>query len=75
MIVKLIFDDWRQDGQSDSIYQTELGAELSSGDLHRGTVIDAYIVFDDWRIDQAIRDAWQHHRAYPVFRLMPEASK
>jgi hypothetical protein len=75
MIVKLIFDDWRQDGNPDSIYQTELGAELSSGDLHSGTVFTATVEFDDAQANADIRAAWEQHRAYPVFRLMPEISQ
>jgi hypothetical protein len=71
MIVKLIFDDWRQAGQPDSIYQTDLGAELSSGDMHSGTVFTAILQFDRAQAAADIRDAWEQHGAYPVFRVMP----
>jgi hypothetical protein len=75
MIAKLIFDDWRQCGQSDSIYQTDLGAELSSGYLHSGTVFTATVEFDDAQAAADIRAAWEQHGAYPVFRLMPRISQ
>ena len=38
MRVKIVFDDWRFRGES--IYQTEKGLELSSGDFHSGTTFD-----------------------------------
>ena len=62
----LIFDDWQKDGQS--IYQTELGVQLSLGDLHSGTTWDNHLPRE---ILAEIREAWENFRAYPIFRLIP----
>lgn len=71
MKVKLVFDDWRQIGKPDSIYNTELGLALSSGDLHSGTTFDAKVIIDE-NVMQEIREAMNEHGAYPVFRFVVE---
>lgn len=75
MKVKLVFDDWRQNGNSDSIYDTELGVHLSSGDLHSGTLFDANLKFDELKFDEELENQillyWKKYQAYPVFRVMP----
>jgi hypothetical protein len=45
MKVKLVFADW-QDSKFHSIYSTEKGIELSSGDFHSGTCFDATITLE-----------------------------
>ena len=67
----LVFDDWRQDGHPDSIYNTELGVELAMGDLHAGTCFEASITVQD-HVAEEIQRAWDRHGAYPVFRVMPQ---
>lgn len=69
MKVKLIFEDWRQVGQGESIYNTKLGVNLSANDLHSGTVFEAELILEE-EISQEIITAWQQHRAYPVFRVI-----
>ena len=44
MKIKLVFDDWRTCGKS--VYNTEEGVELSSGDFHSGTTFEGEIVLD-----------------------------
>ena len=67
----LVFDDWRMYGHTDSIYNTELGVELSMGDLHAGTGILGSITVPD-HVAEEIQRAWDRHGAYPVFRVMPQ---
>ena len=68
----LIFDDWRQFGNSESIYNTDLGVDLSMGALHSGTVFAAEVSLPDCpEIAAEIERAMQQHQAYPVFRLIP----
>ena len=67
--VTLVFDDWRQDGHTDSIYNTELGVELSMRDLHAGTCFEASITVQD-HVAEEIQRAWDRHGAYPVFKAM-----
>lgn len=71
MRVKIVFDDWRQVGKADSIYQTELGGDLSSGDLHSGTTFDAELTVDA-ATEREIKRAWVYAGAYPVFSVMME---
>lgn len=54
MKIKLSFVDWKKIGESNSIYNTELGVELSSGDLHSGSVFEAEVEFQDKEILQQI---------------------
>lgn len=75
MKIKLCLEDWRQIGKIESIYKTELGIKLSSGDLHSGTVFECDIEFKDKEIENEIKSYWQKHKAYPVFRLLPEKNK
>lgn len=65
MICRLIFDDWRKDGKS--IYNTELGIQLSMGDLHHGTIFDVDLNFDDPDIETEIKAAKREHNVEPVF--------
>ena len=46
MIIKLVFTDW-QDSDFHSIYNTEKGIELSSGDFHSGSTFDTTITLDE----------------------------
>ena len=70
MKYELVFDDWRQEGNVGSIYSTPLGIELSSGDLHSGTVFDVEITFEDKEAEQEIQEAMKEHGAYPMFRVI-----
>ena len=71
MRCKLVLDDWRQLGNSESIYGTPLGWKLSLGDLHSGTTFDVEVrVSED--VEEEIIKAMQDHGAYPVFRLLVE---
>ena len=67
----LVFEDWRLNGHTDSIYCTELGVELAMGDLHAGTCFEASITVQD-HVAEEIQRAWDRHGAYPVFRVMPQ---
>lgn len=67
----LIFEDWRQIGQAKSVYSTELGVELSRGDLHSGSVLPAKVTLGH-AIEAEITEAIKNHQAYPVFRLKIE---
>ena len=66
-------DDWRKLGISNSVYGTELGFNLSLGDLHCGTTFEAKVELPDY-IEKEILKAMREHKAYPVFRLMVEKS-
>jgi len=44
MKIKLVFDDWKLKGKS--IYNTEVGVELSQNDFHSGTTFDGEIHLD-----------------------------
>ena len=46
MKIELVFDDWRVRKSWRSIYSTERGVELSSGDLHSGSTFRAEIELD-----------------------------
>ena len=71
MKLALIFDDWRGPPAYGSIYATELGLRLSSGDLHSGTTWHVEV---DLPADLAkeLRRAYAEHGAYAVFRVIPE---
>ena len=75
MKIKLSFVDWKKIGESKSIYNTDLGVKLSSGDLHSGSVFEAEIEFKDKEILQQIEKYFRIHRAYPVFSLIPETDE
>ena len=63
--VALIFDDWREGGQS--IYGTAIGLSLSSGDLHSGSTFRARITVDPGTAEDlmvALDAGYQ-----PVFRM------
>ena len=46
MKIKLVFEDWR-DRNHKSVYSTEKGVDLSTGDFHSGTTFNATIEVDD----------------------------
>jgi hypothetical protein len=68
MMAKLVFIDW-QDDTGASVYQTEIGVQLSLGDLHSGSTFDAMIDldYDDARL---VRDA-ARLGYHPVMRVEP----
>ena len=45
MRIRMVFDDWREHGKS--IYQTEQGFALSTGDFHSGTTFEGIIELDE----------------------------
>ena len=53
MKVKLVFEDWKKRGYS--IYNTEKGIELSSGDFHSGTTFNGEIHLDGEQIEELKR--------------------
>ena len=73
MKIKLVFEDWRQVGKSESIYNTQLGMDLSCGDLHSGTTFDADITIPE-DAEQEILQAYEDDKAYPVFRIIPQTT-
>jgi hypothetical protein len=50
MKIKLIFDDWRFQGKS--IYNTEVGLDLSSGDFHSGSTFKGEIELEPDQFDE-----------------------
>lgn len=70
MKVELVLNDWKKIGCCNSIYNTDLGVQLSSGDLHSGTIFEAEINFKDQDIADEIKRHWDKHKAYPVFNLI-----
>ncbi len=68
----LVVTDWRRHGQVDSIYQTDLGIELTSRDVHAGTSIHARIVFDDPEYSRELQEAWNDYRATVVVSVVPD---
>jgi hypothetical protein len=73
MKCRLVMEDWRQVGNAESIYSTPLGVSLSMGDMHSGTTFEAVVELSP-DIATEIETAWREHGAYPVLRLMPNAS-
>lgn len=75
----LVFQDWRRIGDEKSIYQTELGVELSMGALHAGTAFPALVQFFGKSGHEGaageLRKAMREHGAYAVFRLEPIAER
>ena len=65
----MVFNDWQRRGRS--IYGTDLGLELSAGDLHSGTT---WRVAVDLPADIAaeIERAYREHNVCPVFCVFPE---
>lgn len=72
MKIKLVLQDWRQEGEVDSIYESELGIELASGDLHSGTIFEAELIVNDDFVEQDIQKAFDKYKAYPVFSIIPK---
>ena len=71
MLARLVFDDWRDAHQPyRSIYATELGLVLSTGDLHSGTTWTVEIDFPE-DLAEELRTAYAQHRAYAVFWVLP----
>ena len=68
MKIKLVFDDWKLKGKS--IYNTQMGMALSTGDFHSGTTFDGIITLDQEQheeLEQALRDGFT-----PSFIVMEE---
>jgi hypothetical protein len=65
--VKLVFHDWVRLGNS--IYNTEEGLELSSGDFHSGTTFKGEIELDEWNAFDLV-EAFKKN-AWPAFYLIP----
>jgi len=65
MKVKLVFEDW-VDRNHKSVYNTEEGIRLSSGDFHSGTTFEATIKVDN---PKELEDCLKQ-RYYPVFYLI-----
>ena len=74
MLCKLVIEDWRKIGESGSIYNTPLGVELSTGDMHSGTTFSAVVILEP-NVEYEIQDAFVKHGAYPVFRFIPDIKK
>ncbi len=68
MRVRLVFDHW-QHGLAGDISETPLGDALSTGDLHGGSTWEVDITGLPTAIQEDILDAWQRHKAYPVFSV------
>jgi len=63
MKVKLVFSDWKKNGQS--VYGEKAGIILSIGDLHSGSTFEATIDLpyeEELRIKQALKEGY-----YPEF--------
>ena len=73
MKCKIIFEDWKQIGKAESIYDTELGLSLSSGDFHSGTTLDAEITIEK-HLEEEIIEAMEKHKAYPVFSIIKKGN-
>jgi uncharacterized protein YjfI (DUF2170 family) len=71
MKCRIVFDDWRQKGKGESIYNTELGIELSLGDLHSGTTFETEIDLPE-DLEKEIEIAMREYGAYPVFRVLTD---
>jgi hypothetical protein len=71
MNCKLALDDWRQVGESESVYETPLGTVLTTGDLHSGTTFEAVIKLSPSVLAEIAR-LWREYGAYPVLRVMPQ---
>jgi len=67
--VKLVFIDWNQIGNCKSIYNTELGVELSMRDLHSGTIFESELTIDEY-VANEIENAMDTHEAYPLFSVI-----
>lgn len=66
MDVKLIFHDWVNE-KGESIYASEEGVRLSSGDLHSGTTFSGWIQgIDPWELENATKQG-----SFPLFRVVP----
>jgi len=74
MKIKLVFDDWRKVGVAESVYNTELGIDLSLNDLHSGTTFDAELNISE-DVEKDILKAWKDHKAYPVFSVLCDTEK
>ncbi len=68
MKIKLVFEDWQRIGKS--VYNTEKGIDLSSGQFHSGTTFDGEIKLDECdeqEIRASMKDGYN-----PVFWVMAE---
>lgn len=70
--VKIVFEDWRKHGVLQSIYNTEEGLRLSTGQLHSGTTFRALVELPfDPEQEREIEDALAEGYC-PVFRVIQE---
>ena len=67
MKIKLIFHDWQTESGR-SIYNAPVGAELTRGDLHHGSVFDAEVAFSP-DTERDLREALAAG-VVPVFRAV-----
>jgi hypothetical protein len=75
MKAKLVFADWRKMGENYTIYCTELGSRLSTGGLHSGATFDAEITFADSSVEAELLQAFEAHKAYADFSVLPEVEE
>jgi hypothetical protein len=78
MKIRLVFDDWRkwdlEKLRVESVYGTQRGLELSTGDLHSGSTFEAEIELDAEEVER-VRGAFAEN-IHPVFSAYPaEAGK
>ena len=65
MKIELVFEDWKVDGKS--VYNTELGVNLSMGQFHSGTTFSGTIYLDEddeKELSEAIKNGYS-----PIFRI------
>ena len=71
MKIELVFDEWRDKGES--IYDREEAVRLSEGDFHSGSMFDAEIELDEdtaAELQAALKDGFT-----PVFYVAREMDK
>lgn len=69
MRCRLTFYDWHR--ALGSIYDTEVGLRLSTGDFHAGTTWDVEVTLPE-DVAEELRQAQARDRARAVFILCPE---
>lgn len=70
MKCSMVFDDWRVHGKS--VYATELGLKLSSGDLHGGSTFPGEITLDA-ETEAELLAAHKEHGAMAIVWVIPDA--
>ena len=63
--IHLIFDDWKDIPNNKSVYSTELGVNLSMGQLHSGTIFEGLIQLEEDQV--ADIEEGMKHNIKPVF--------